>query len=287
MRARGFIIATMLAAALCAVSAGSTQAFDEAKYPSWRGQWTALKAYDFGPNPSWDPNKPQGLAQQAPLTPQYQALHEASVADQAAGGAGLDRDFICMPPGMPRMMNVYSTMEILVMPDTTYMLLGFLNDTRRIYTDGREWPANLDPSYAGYSIGKWVDTNGSGRFDVLEVETRGFKGPRTLDSTAIPLHEDNQTVVKERIFSDAADPNIIHDEITLIDHAFTHPWTVTKNYRRVAQARPYWRESPCTENNAHARIGDQDYMLSPDGLLMPAKKDQAPPDLRYFNKARK
>jgi hypothetical protein len=54
-----------------------------------------------------------------------------------------------------------------------------------------------------------------------------------------------------------------------------------------AQARPYWRESPCTENNAHARIGDQDYMLSPDGLLMSAKKDQAPPDLRYFKGARK
>jgi len=208
MRARGSIIATVLAAALCAMSASSSRAFDEAKYPSWRGQWTALKAYDFGPNPSWDPNKPQGLGQQAPLTPEYQALHEASVADQAAGGAGLDRDFICMPPGMPRMMNVYSTMEILVMPDTTYMLLGFLNDTRRIYTDGREWPANLDPSYAGYSIGKWVDTDGDGRFDVLEVETRGFKGPRTLDSTAIPLHEDNQTVVKERIFSDGTDPNI-------------------------------------------------------------------------------
>jgi hypothetical protein len=287
MRTRDSIVATVLAATLCAVSIGATRAFDEAKYPDWRGQWIALKAYDFGPNPSWDPNKAQGLAQQAPLTPQYQALHEASLADQAAGGAGLDRDYICMPPGMPRMMNVYGTMEVLAMPDTTYMLLSFLNDTRRIYTDGRDWPANLEGSYAGYSIGKWIDSEGGGRFDVLEIETRGFKGPRTLDSTSIPLHEDNQTVVKERIFSDAADRNILHDEITLIDHAFTQPWTVTKNYRRLAQARPLWRESACTENNAHARIGKQDYMISSDGLLMPTKKDQAPPDLRYFNRARK
>jgi hypothetical protein len=286
MRARSSIVATVLAAALCATIVSGARAFDEAKYPNWRGQWSAPLAYQFGTNPSWDQTKAQGLAQQAPLTPEYQALHEASLADVAAGGAGLDRDFLCITPGMPRMMNVYSTMEILVLPDTTYMLLGFVNDIRRIYTDGRDWPADLEPSYAGYSIGRWIDTDGDGRFDALEVETRGFKGPRTLDSTAIPLHEDNQTVVKERIFSDAADRNILYDEIALIDNAFTRPWTVTKQYRRNAQARPLWREAGCTENNAHVRIGNQDYMLSGDGLLMPAKKDQTPPDLRYFNKAR-
>jgi hypothetical protein len=36
-----------------------------------------------------------------------------------------------------------------------------------------------------------------------------------------------------------------------------------------------------------ARIGKQDYMINSDGLLMPTKTDQAPPDLRYFNRARK
>jgi hypothetical protein len=285
MRARSSIVATALAATLCATIVSGAGAFDEAKYPNWRGQWSAPLAYKFGTNPSWDQTKAQGLAQQAPLTPEYQALHETSLADVAAGGAGLDRDFLCITPGMPRMMNVYSTMEILVLPDTTYMLLGFVNDIRRIYTDGRDWPADIEPSYAGYSIGKWIDTKRDGRFDVLEIETRGFKGPRTLDSTAIPLHADNKTVVKERIFSDPADHNILYDDITLIDNAFTRPWTVTKQYSRRPQARPLWREAECAENNAHIRIGKQDYMLSGDGLLMPAKKDQAPPDLRYFNTA--
>jgi hypothetical protein len=32
-------------------------------------------------------------------------------------------------------------------------------------------------------------------------------------------------------------------------------------------------------------IGKDDYFLSSDGLLMPAKKDQGPPDLRYFKPA--
>jgi hypothetical protein len=198
-----------LAAMAFVAAVTGVRAFDETKYPHWRGQWSAPLAYQFGTNPSWDQTKAQGLAQEAPLIPEYQTLHEASLADVAAGGHGLDRDFLCITPGMPRMMNVYSTLEILVYPDTTYMLLGFVNDIRRIYTDGREWPAEIEPTYAGYSIGKWIDSDGDGRFDVLEVETRGFKGPRTLDSTAIPLHADNKTIVKERIFGDATDSNIL------------------------------------------------------------------------------
>jgi hypothetical protein len=40
--------------------------------------------------------------------------------------------------------------------------------------------------------------------------------------------------------------------------------------------------SYCPEKNDHIKIGDETYMRSGDGLLMPAKKDQRPPDLRYF-----
>jgi hypothetical protein len=273
-------------AAALAMSATMAHArvFDESKYPDWRGQWMRLPVAGLRGNPSWDPNKSDGLAQQAPLTSEYQAKLEASLADQAAGGAGLDRDLICMTPGMPRMMNLYSAMEMVVTLDSTYILMSTFNDTRRIFTDGRDWPAEIVPSYAGYSIGKWIDEDGDGRYDVLEIETRGFRGLRTLDSTSIPLHEDNQTVIKERIYSDKANPNIMHDEITIIDNAFTRPWTVTKDYRRVAQARPVWRESECIENNSHVLIGNEHYMISWDGLLMPAKKNQAPPDLRYFER---
>ncbi len=259
-------------------------AFDETKYPDWKGQWVRQRTLRdrVSPNPSFDPNKFQGLAQEAPLTPEYQAILEASLADQAAGGSGLDRDYVCFPAGMPRMMNVYSTMEVIVMPEVTHILMGFLRETRRIFTDGRDWPADLEPSPAGYSIGQWIDSEGTGRFDVLQVETRGFKGLRTLDSTGLPLHADNQTVVKERFYSDKFDRNVMHDEITVIDHAFTHPWTVLKDYSRSPEPQPAWRDSVCLEENQHVRIGNDSYMLSADGLLMPAKKDQPPPDLRYF-----
>jgi hypothetical protein len=53
-------------------------------------------------------------------------------------------------------------------------------------------------------------------------------GPRVYDGTGLPLHYDNQSIFKERIYLDKANPNILHNEITVIDHALTRPWTVDK-----------------------------------------------------------
>jgi hypothetical protein len=178
-------------AVLC-VAIGGAQALDESRYPDWRGQWRRVEP---GDPVRFDPSKPPGLGQQAPLTPEYQAIFEAGLADMAAGGAGLDRSYICIPPGMPRIMNVYTPMEIVVTPETTYILIDHIYDHRRIFTDGRGWPDDVEPSYAGYSIGKWIDEGGDGHYDVLEVETRHLKGPRVLETTGLPLHRDNKTIV--------------------------------------------------------------------------------------------
>jgi hypothetical protein len=284
MLARGTIGSIALAAMFCGTIGCATtdgaRAFDETKYPDLKGQWRRVEP---GDPTRFDPSKPPGRGQQAPYTPEYQALFEGGLADLAEGGAGLDKSPFCMPPGMPRSMNVYTPMEIVVTPDTTYILIDHIHDNRRIFTDGRDWPADVEPSYAGYSIGKWIDTKGAGRYDLLEVETRYFKGPRELETTGLPLHRDNQTVVKERIFFDQTETGILHDEITVFDHAFTRPWTVLKSYRRTPNARPVWTESVCAEGNQHVEIANQSYLLSAEGHLMPTKKNQPPPDLRYFN----
>jgi hypothetical protein len=112
-----------------------------------------------------------------------------------------------------------------------------------------------------------------------------MKGPRDFDVDGLPLHEDNQTIVKERIYLDKANPDILHDEITTIDHALTRPWTVTKNYRR--EKKPIWNEYDCNEGNNHVAVGKENYFLSADGYLMPSRKDQRPPDTRYFDQSRK
>ena len=68
----------------------------------------------------------------------------------------------------------------------------------------------------------------------------------------------------------------------------TRPWTVIKDYRRTPTNEPmWWYESVCSENNAHVSIGNDNYFLSGDGLLMPSKKGQPAPDLRYFNQPQK
>src|SRR5438309_3876936 len=96
---------------------------------------------------------------------------------------------------------IYATMGFVVTPETTHILIEHIHDSRRIHTDGRDWPDDMasNPMFRGYSIGKWVDEDGAGRYHTLIVETRGLKGPRTYDASGIPFHADGQTVIKERI----------------------------------------------------------------------------------------
>src|SRR5262249_18614173 len=132
-----------------------------------------------------------------------------------------------------------------------------------------------------------IDTDGDGRYDVVEVETRNLRGPRAFDASGLPLHRDNQSVIKERIYSDNGDPNLIKNEITTIDNALTRPWTAIKTYRRVKVEQPVWPEAVCAEGNVHVEIAGQNYFLSADGYLMPARRNQPPPDLKYFTQSQK
>jgi hypothetical protein len=283
MRYRSSIGTIALAAVLGMVSVGA-QAFDESKYPSWKGQW--LRA-GSGQGAPWDPSKPWGPGQQAPLTPEYQAIFEANLKDQAAGGQGTDPSYRCIPAAMPRVMIAVQPMEIVVTPPITYVMLELFSTLRRIYTDGRDFPKEFEPSYSGYSIGKWEDTNGDGNYDTLVVETRRIKVPHTYDSSGIPFHNDGEAVIKERIYSDKDNPNILYNEVTTIDNALTRPWTVKRSYRRDGKTQPIWSEYICSEDNHHVRLGDENYVVGSDGLLMPVRKGQKPPDLRYFNQSQR
>jgi len=279
MRGRIFLVSIAFAAvasAAAASGAAGAQAIEASKYPDWKGQWVRI-----GSGNMYDPDKPAGRGQQPPLTPEYQAVWESHLAEAAGGGQSFNTQVRCLPGGMPRMMMAYEPMEIIVTPDLTYIEVALNNEFRRIYTDGRGWPKNGEPSFAGYSIGKWVGEGGD-RYDTLEVETRDLKGPRIFDPSGIPMHKDNMTVVKERIFLDKANPDILRDQITTIDNALTRPWTVTRSYTR--ERNPTWTEHVCAEANSYVFIGEETYVLSADGLLMPTRKDQTPPDLRFFKR---
>jgi hypothetical protein len=284
MRYRDLIAAIALAA--LAMPIHGANAFDEARYPNLKGQWNRLIVRGLVGQPSFDQTKGWGFLQEAPLTPEYKAVFEASLADQASGGQGNFTGYGCVAFGMPMITYAFYPQEYLITPETTYVLVNHQDHIRRIFTDGRDWPKEMEPTFAGYSIGKWIDQDGDGRYDLLEVETRGpFRGPRVYDASGLPLHHDNQSAFKERIYLDKADPNILHDEITVFDHALTRPWTVDKRYRRNPEPKPDWPEYVCGDDNLHVRVGKESYFVSADGYLMPTRKDQPPPDARYFKPA--
>jgi hypothetical protein len=265
--------ALALAAALVLSGTGA-QAFDDAQYPDWRGAWMRMG------NGNFDGGKPSGLGQQAPLTPEYQRILEASLAAQKDGHQGENPGQRCSPHGMPRAMIATIPIQFLILPETTYVPLEQLSQVRRVYTDGRGFPAQLTPMSLGFSIGRWSDGDGDGRYDTLEIETRGIKMPHVYDNSGMPFHRDGAAIVKERIRLDPANANVLRNEITTIDNALTRPWTVTRSYRRVRDYR--WTEYTCAADNQHVYIGKEDYMLSADGFLMPVRKGQPPPDLRNF-----
>src|SRR6202163_125789 len=103
---RSLIGAVAVMATLIAASDGA-RAFDDAKYPNLKGQWLRARppAGVTGQAP-FDPDKSWGLAQQAPLTPEYQKVLEASLADQGGGGQGnWPTGADCLPTGMAAMMT--------------------------------------------------------------------------------------------------------------------------------------------------------------------------------------
>src|SRR4051812_31226329 len=136
-------IQSLLLASMLVMSFGGALAHDEAKYPNLKGQW------DRAPSGTgFDPSKPQGRGQQAPLTPEYQAVMDANLAEQAQGGQGTTADHArCSAAGMPLMMVAFRPLEFIVSPETTYIIVADYDALRRVFTDGRDWPKEIEPTF--------------------------------------------------------------------------------------------------------------------------------------------
>jgi hypothetical protein len=283
MLGKSLVAAIAVTAALW-MAVDAAAAFDDAKYPNLKGQWVRARIpVPGGGQAPFDPTKGTGLRQQAPLTPEYQKIFEANLAEQAQGLQGNWQGGRCLPVGMPGVMNLYRPMEIVITPEVTYIMIDHLRGTvRRVYTDGRKWPDLIDPSFDGYSIGQWLDTDNDGKFDTLQIETRALRLPRAYDPSGLPFHADGETVVKERIYPDKTKADTIYNEMTVFDNALTRPWSVKKTYTREPVA--HWVEDVCTDGQALITVGKDEYFVSGDGFLMPIRKDQPPPNLKYWNK---
>jgi hypothetical protein len=74
----GSLTLNMVVLTTLAMMISTAATFDETKYPNWSGQWWRPKGGGF----QWDQTKPPERGQDAPLTPKYQAVLEASLANQ-------------------------------------------------------------------------------------------------------------------------------------------------------------------------------------------------------------
>ena len=238
-----------------------------ATYPDWRGQWERIGSLNWPPE-GYEKTGP------APLTAEYQAIYEHNLELRKNGILAGDPPATCLPPGMPRMMKMSFPMEIIITPGITYIYADWESQIRRVYTDGRAWPDYILPEFNGYSLGEWHDENNDGVYDMLSVVTRGIKGPRSIDSTGVVLHENNETEVLEEIR--LIDDKTMENKITTIDDAFTGPWVINQQYNRVTEDI-IWVEYVCAEGNRHIQLGDEWYFLNDEeGILEPTRAGQAP-----------
>jgi hypothetical protein len=105
-----------------------------------------------------------------------------------------DPEGYCLPPGGPRMMATPYHMEIIQLPEHNRIVMIFEGAThiwREIYMDARKFPEGdaLNPTYLGYSIGRWQDK------DTLVVENKGFNENSWLDYFGHP-HTDRMEVTE-------------------------------------------------------------------------------------------
>jgi hypothetical protein len=208
--------------------------------PDWRGVWAHVGSLNI--DPTTDSGKPQP---NAPLNAEAKKVYDDGLAARAAGKPR--GDIGCLPEGPPRNMRSPYPMEVVVTPQQTWILLEFKHEVRRVYTDGRKPPEDLDPTYEGYSTGHWEG-------DTLVFDTVGLV-PGTIDSGGL-AHSDALTL-HERMRK--VNAKTLEDQITMTDpKIFTKPWTITRQY----ELHKDWdiKEFVCEQNernpvNANGQTG--------------------------------
>jgi len=153
-----------------------------------------------------------------------------------------DPEGYCLPPGGPRMMATPYQMEIIQLAEHKRIMMVFEGAThiwREIYMDGRSFPEDLNPTYLGYSIGRWDG-------DTLVVENKGFNENSWFDYFGHP-HTDKMSVVERWT---RPNKQTLHYEATVTDAgAYTRPFTVAWDisFNPTSELPEYI----CQENNQY------------------------------------
>jgi hypothetical protein len=203
----------------------------------------------------WSANKPLRPVGAVPMTTEGQTLFESNTAEERAGKP-LTRDpaFQCLPPGVPRIYTFGQwAMEFVQTEKRIFLFFENVHTFRTIYMDGRKMPTDVDvdPSWLGYSIGRWDGND-------LIVETGLFNDKTWADIYGHP-HSDAMRVTERFHRTDARSLSL---EVTVDDPKYySKPWTMTAAYK----LQPKWelQETFCIPEQ-QMKFAKDEGVITPD-----------------------
>jgi hypothetical protein len=148
-----------------------------------------------------------------------------------------DPDANCLPQGVPKIDAAPAPWKIVQTPGYIVIVYEAFNLWRQVFLDGRELEPDVNPTWMGYSTGKWDG-------DTLVVDSRGFNGKAWLDQLGKPSTEALHVI--ERFHR--KDFGHMDLQITVDDpKAYTRPWTVNEDVHLLTDTDLL--EFICNENN--------------------------------------
>ena len=154
----------------------------------------------------------------------YQPWAADLVKARRASNSKDDPQSRCLPRGALRIHTDGLFKKIVQAPGLVVILTERNASYRQIFTDGRPLPVDPNPSWNGYSSGKWEG-------DTLVVQTNGFRDDMWLDSGGSPLSSAAKVTERFRRVNFGK----LEVEITVDDpKVYTKPWTIKLNQPLVA-----------------------------------------------------
>jgi len=196
-----------------------------------------------------------------PLTPWGQARFDAAIpfmGPRAVAGKENNPSLRCEPESVPKSLILPNPFEIVQIPGRVFMFFEEFHLWRTIWADGRPLPKDPDPSYLGYSVGKWEG-------DTFVVDTIGLNDKPWVDSFGNPRSEQMHLTERyRRVDRDNLEIQIIMDD----PKAYQGVWTSAP---RLYKFEPGWEigEFFCVvdEENSYSEV-----VRKPAGVAEEPKK---------------
>ena len=161
----------------------------------------------------------------APLSPEYRAGYaEKQRQERESGEVYYDRLTGCEPSAYPRWLVEPYHKEFALTPHQTWLIQEYMNETRRVFTDGRPHATPEGHTWLGDSVGFWDG-------DTLVVWTTAVKAADYLRGYPDNSAELQGIEVWQRVNGIGGRPDRIVVQATMYDSVgLTAPWNVATSY---------------------------------------------------------